>query len=350
LDTRALLDWYTANRRELPWRTDPDPYGVWLCEVMSQQTRIETMLPYWRRFQARWPTVGDLAAADLDEVLGEWAGLGYYSRARNLHAAAQQIAALGAFPDTVKGLRALPGVGPYTAGAIGSIALGLHAAVVDGNVERVLCRHDHINQDPRTPTVRKALWARAQALLPQGRAGDFNQALMELGASVCSPRAPECPACPIQATCQGQAQAEQLPNKPRKTKQPEVRGACAAIWQGERVLLARRPDTGLLAGLWELPGLDPFDGDEEPALGQALRERLGVPVTLGARLGQVRHVFTHRKLTLGVWSGAVSGALAPTWYTGAAWFDPHDLDGLGVSTLARKALAIAVPGVQGRLL
>lgn len=344
MDNQALLSWYRGVARALPWRAKPpNPYGILLSEIMAQQTRIETMLPYWERFMARWPRVEDLAAAQAEEVLGEWAGLGYYSRARNLHKAAKVVAELGHFPDTVQELRSLPGVGPYTAGAIASIAFDRDAALVDGNVERVLCRFHRIEEDPRTPKVKRRLWELAESHVPTGEAGDHNQALMELGATVCTPKNPRCEGCPLSGGCLGQEIAARLPNKPRKQKAPEVRAACLVLERESSILLCRRPVAGLLGGLWELPAvdIDPADKASETSLVVlGLKERLGLDVELERRLGQVRHIFTHRKLTQSVWAGKGSGELVLRFYEAAAWFDPEDLGKLPLSKLALKTLAV----------
>ncbi|MCB9791803.1 MAG: A/G-specific adenine glycosylase [Alphaproteobacteria bacterium] len=352
--TSALLDWYAENKRPLPWRSAPEPYRVWLSEIMAQQTRIDTMLEYYERFLARWPRVEDLAAAQLDEVLSEWSGLGYYSRARNLHLAAQAVVAMGGFPRTAQELRALPGVGPYTAGAIASVAFNEDAALVDGNVERVLCRWHRITEDPRDTRTKRRLWELAEQGLPPGRAGDYNQALMELGALICTPRSPRCGRCPVSEACGARLEGdpEALPNKPRKQRAPEVRGVCGVLWREGRLLMAKRPHEVLLGGLWELPGDDLSPDEEEPAgLRRALRERLGVDVQPSARIGQVRHVFTHRKLTLGVWAMSVAPGveLQPSWYSDAGFIDLKQLDDMGVSTLARKSLDAAGLGRQRAL-
>ncbi len=199
--SRTILDWYAANGRDLPWRRTQNPYAVWLSEIILQQTRIAQGTAYWQRFMERFPTVQDLADASEDEVLRLWEGLGYYSRARNLHAAARQIVALGAFPDTLEGIRALKGVGDYTAAAIGSICFGLPAAVVDGNVYRVLARHFGLATPVGTPQAKKEFTALAQKLLPEAEASAFNQGLMDFGALQCSPQNPDCLTCPLQASC-----------------------------------------------------------------------------------------------------------------------------------------------------
>lgn len=323
LDRTALLDWYDRARRPLPWRAGATPYEIWLCEVMSQQTRIDTMLPYWKAFRTRWPTPTDLANAPLDEVLGAWAGLGYYSRARALHAAACVIRDKG-FPDTVAGLRELPGVGPYTAAAVASIAFGRHAAVVDGNVERVVCRVHDIAQDPRKAAIKRQVAAHATAWLPVGRAGDWNQAVMELGGAICTPRAPKCEVCPLASSCLARKNGTQLvrPNKPRKAKSPLVKASALRVSDGRGVLLARRPETGLLAGLWE-PPLAP-SRDELPGRGHEL-------------VGTVKHVFSHRRLHVQVFDGRLDAE--PSLLQDYVDIGFFDLDAPpALSTLARKIL------------
>ena len=259
---RKLIKWFEANARELPWRWRRTPYRVWLSEIMLQQTQVDTGIPYFRRFTARFPTVKALADAPLDEVLKVWEGLGYYARARSLHRAAQVVSRErgGRFPKTVEGLMRLPGVGRYSAGAIASLAFGVDAPVVDGNVARVLCRIFAIERDPRDRRTRDELWSLAGSLLPPGQAGKFNEALMELGATVCTPRAPKCGACPIAALCEARRRGlqEQLPVRfPRKVI-PHYDVTAAVIRRRGRVLIAQRPPEGMLGGLWVSP-LSPND-------------------------------------------------------------------------------------------
>lgn len=351
---RTLLAWYDRHKRPLPWRAEsgaPDPYRVWLSEVMLQQTRIEVVRGYYARFLARFPTVRALAAAPEAEVLRLWAGLGYYSRARNLHRTARLVVDRhgGVFPATLEELRRLPGIGRYTAGAIVSICFGVPAPVVDGNVARVLSRLTCLEGDPREPAVAARLWSLAESLLPRRRPGDFNQALMELGETVCTPRAPECPACPLRTRCGAHVagRVDELPTPRRPPVRPEVAAVCGAIRRGGRVLLARRVPSGLLGGLWELPGAEVAAAAVAPAaLEGALARRVGLEVRVGERLGSVRHVFTHRVLTLTVFAcAAPRGRLrAQDGYDAAAWVEPAD-DSRALSSLARKALGLALgPG------
>ncbi len=337
--SRDLLVWYDAGRRRLPWRDEVSPWRTLVSELMLQQTRVDTVLPYFDRFMTRFPTPQALAEAPMDELLSLWSGLGYYSRARNLHRAACLVAERGAFPTDVAGLRALPGVGEYTAGAIASIALGQDAVAVDGNIERVIARL-HRYEGPRA-----GIAPLASAHLPSGRAGDYNQALMDLGATVCTPRAPRCAACPLATSCAAYAvgDPERYPLKATKRPVPEVEGVCAILQRGGQVLLARRPERGLFGGLFELPGIDPTPAGKSPsdALSDALQERLGLPRSAGRSLGTVKHVFTHRRLTCHVHLTPCDAEPAlRDFYTALAWVDPVAPAGVGVSTLTLKALAL----------
>jgi len=254
---RALLGWFDAERRELPWRTTRDPWAILVSEFMLQQTTVSAALPYYERFLARWPTPGDLAAARLDELLAEWAGLGYYSRARNLHAAAGLVAESGGLPQTSADLRELPGVGRYTAAAVASIAYGEPVAAIDGNVERVISRLLALSGPPARAGTRRAIAQAAQELLDPDRPGDFNQALMELGATLCRPRSPRCAGCPVAKHCQARAsgQPERYPRAKARPATIEVLRAAAVVRRGAAVLLRRR-DRSPNAGFLELPEVE----------------------------------------------------------------------------------------------
>jgi A/G-specific adenine glycosylase len=334
-----LLAWYDANARDLPWRARPgapapDPYRVWLSEVMLQQTTVAAVKPYFEGFLARWPRVADLAAAPTEEVMRAWAGLGYYARARNMHAAAKALAARGGFPDDEDGWRALPGVGAYTAAAVAAIAFGRRAVVVDGNVERVVSRLFAIEEP--LPGARKALRAAADAITPEARAGDFAQAMMDLGAGVCAPRRPACTLCPLTSVCAGLARglAETLPRKMAKAARPQRRGAVFWIESDGAALLRTRPETGLLGGMSELPGTDwreDFDPDDAPALAPLAADWV--------HAGEARHVFTHFALTLDVFVARLPAAApAPE---GCRWVALGDLSREALPTLMRKAIAVA---------
>lgn len=340
-----LLAWYDAHARRLPWRARPgeraEPYAVWLSEIMLQQTTVAAVKPYYAKFLARWPTVADLAAAPADEVMKAWAGLGYYSRARNLHAAAQAVAREhgGRFPETEAGLRALPGVGPYTAAAIAAIAFGRRAVVVDGNVERVVARLYCI--ETPLPAARRDIRAAADAITPAGRAGDFAQAMMDLGATICTPRKPACALCPLSADCRARAAGaqERLPAKARKPERPKRAGAVFFARRGDGAILTRtRPARGLLGGMVELPG-SPWSGDFDAADALA-HAPFSAPVAANwRRLGEVRHVFTHFALTLAVFAADVPDATSAP--AGARWTPAAALDGEALPSLMRKAIALA---------
>ncbi len=316
---------------------------------MLQQTRVDTVVPYFHRFLDRFPDAAACAAASEDEVLGLWQGLGYYRRARFLHAAAK--AAQAGFPETVQGLRALPGVGAYTAGAVASIAFGIPAAAVDGNVERVICRVDGFGDDPRRAAGRRHLQARVEAIQDASVASEVTQGLMELGATVCSPQRPDCGACPWRAVCVARHtdRIEALPNLPARKKPVAVQGTAVVVMRGEQVLLARRPP-GLLGGLWE-PPWQPDPAGETAGVAALLAARVGLPATQDLHpLGQVVHVFTHRRLTLTVWGMAVSTdvptPVAPGFYEAMAWC-PRGVPGVALSKLAHRILGVVGDGESG---
>jgi A/G-specific adenine glycosylase len=338
-----LLAWFDRHRRDLPWRRTSDPYRIWLSEVMLQQTRVEVVLPFYTRFLERFPTVRDLARAEVAEVLTLWSGLGYYRRARQLHAAARAILEKGeGFPATLEGLRSLPGVGEYTAAAVASIAFGVPAPVMDGNVERVLSRVLGLAEDPRSSAARKRLLAEAAALLDPERPGDSNQALMELGATLCSPRSPKCLLCPLRSGCRAarEGDPERYP-VPRAKRAVERHRLLAAVVEREgRVLLFRRPeDSDLLAGTWELPwvglGQDGAAAGELPEAG--LAERYGGRWTLGPRAARVRHGITYRDMEVEVHRAELGrGRLREGMEAG--WFDAAGRAGLPLSSLVGKVL------------
>jgi A/G-specific adenine glycosylase len=344
---RELLAWYRAERRDLPWRRTRDPYAIWISETMLQQTRVETVIPYYERFLARFPDVQALADAEPDELMRHWAGLGYYSRARNLHAAAKTVAERhqGQLPEDVEGLHALKGIGRYTAGAVASIAFDRPEPIVDGNVARVICRLLEIRGDVRGPEVQRQLWDTAAELAKGPSPGDLNQALMELGALVCTPRAPRCGACPLARGCAGYAAGdpETLPFKSPSNKPRRVEAVAAWITRGPRVLLVRRPPEGLLGGLWELPGDDLAKGEPLAAgLSRAMQQRVGLQLAGVRRVGEVRHVFTHRVLKLHVFRAqAGAGRVRRSVFDAHRWVSPRTLGALPLSAVAKKALAVA---------
>ena len=300
---QKLLLWYAKNARSLPWRGHPNPYAVWVSEIMLQQTRVETVKPYFERWMARFPTVADLAQAPQQEVLSAWEGLGYYSRARNLHAAAQEIVKNygGRLPAGVDALRSLPGIGRYTAGAIASIAFGQDEPALDGNIRRVLARVFNVTQPARSPQAERRFWELAAENLPPGQAGDYNQALMDLGATVCTPRQPDCPRCPLSDLCQAfrLGVQEARPVKAAKPELPHYTVTAAVIQRQGQVLIAQRPPNGLLGGMWEFPGGKIEPGESLPeCLEREISEELGAQIRVGDPFGVYRHAYTHFRVTL----------------------------------------------------
>jgi A/G-specific adenine glycosylase len=333
-----LLAWYRANARDLPWRRSRDPYRIWLSEIMLQQTRVEAVIPYFHRFLDRFPTVQDLAAASEQDVLGLWSGLGYYRRARYLHRAAQRVAEQGAFPDTARGLRELPGVGAYTAAAVASIAFGRDELAVDGNLRRVVARLAAVEQPPDRGEGARAVRRHLDILLPQGRAGDFNQALMDLGATVCIPSTPRCPACPLAQDCRARAEGRQevLPVRvPRKAPRV-VKAVALVLTDGVATFLVQRPSGGLLAGLWGPPERVQGEGEEERDCLRLLLEDLAVPAgLLAVQAGELEHVFTHQRWRVAVYQARLPPrTLAGHWWR--AGTEPPPL-----SRLAERILALA---------
>ena len=345
---QALLDWYDGASRDLPWRippgetATPDPYRVWLSEVMLQQTTVKAVVPFYTGFLRRWPTVEALAAAPLDDVLAAWAGLGYYSRARNLHKCAQAIVADhgGAFPDTEAGLRELPGIGPYTAGAIAAIAFGERVTPVDGNVERVMARLFRIATP--LPTAKPELKRRAASLTPSRRTGDFAQGLMDLGATVCTPKRPSCMICPLTRWCQANAAgvAATLPARKPKADKPVRRGiAFLALREDGHVLLRQRDEQGLLARMLEVPGTD--WSESWPVAEEALRTA-PLKGSWWAVPGTVVHTFTHFKLELLVYRAVVPADAALTLWSKpdrCRWVARRDLGPQALPSLFRKVIA-----------
>jgi A/G-specific adenine glycosylase len=346
---RSLCAWFEASARDLPWRRTRDPYAIWLSEIMLQQTRVDTVVPYYERFLGRYPDAASLARAEVDDVLSMWSGLGYYRRARELHAAAREVVERygGKLPSDASELRKLPGIGAYTAGAISSIAFGRAEALVDGNVARVLSRIEGIEDDVRSVAGSKRLWATAMRLVPADKPGAFNESLMELGATVCTPRDPACGACPVRWACEAARTGRQssLPVVGARAKVPVVKMVAAVVRHGREVLFARRAEGGLFGGLWEPPMV------EAPSLRGALDALRGAGIIDGAalrKLGKVRHVLSHRELDVVVAGAEVRSryevsVLSTAPYERAAWLDP-DAAGVGISTLARKVLEAATSG------
>ena len=366
---RDLLHWFEQHKRDLPWRGlardgARDPYRVWLAEVMLQQTQVATVIPFFVRWLDRFPTLAEFAAAPLDDVLKQWEGLGYYSRARNFHRAAQQVQAdfAGEIPNTVEGLLALPGIGRYTAGAIASLAFGLDAPILDGNVKRIWARLFAL-----TETNNEALWAISHNLLPQGRAGEFNEALMDLGATVCTPRSPSCPDCPLCWHCQAYAQGkpDQFPVKVKKPATPHKDiGTLVVLNAHGQALMGQRPTQGLLGGLWEFvsdeigvsvrPAL-PLLVEGDVALNQIAMQvlhRLNLPIVLGevSTLGTVKHSFTHFKITrhvvLSYVNGRAENITAPTpFYQQLKWVAQDEINTLALTRSDQKIVSLVVKQV-----
>ena len=333
----ALLRWYDRHRRVLPWRAlpgqTPDPYAVWLSEIMLQQTTVPAVKAYYEKFLALWPRVEDLAAAPVDDVMKAWAGLGYYSRARNLHACAIAVAGQhgGRFPDNVEGLRALPGIGPYTAGAITAIAFGKRAVVVDGNVERVVTRLEAIEEP--LPKAKPLVVAATDRMTPDGRAGDFAQAMMDLGATICTPRRPACALCPYSEICKARKAGTQetYPRKLAKAERPSRSGAAFFAHRRDGMVLVRtRPPKGLLGGMTEIPG------SEWTPLFDVAKAQPPLDLTWKKLPGQVEHVFTHFALRLTVFYAQAGGKLpAPDGYR---WEPDATLDGEALPSVMRKVV------------
>jgi A/G-specific adenine glycosylase len=320
---QTLLDWYSRGHRDLPWRHTSDPYRIWVSEIMLQQTRAQAVIPYYERFLQSFPTIDALASAREEDVLARWAGLGYYSRARNLWQTARRIAAAGAFPSEFDAIRELPGIGDYTAAAIGSIAFGLPHVVVDGNVLRVVARIENDSADIASSRTRERFRAVAQSWLDPAHAGAFNQALMELGATVCLPRNPLCLVCPLNSSCRAHeaGTAPQLPVKLRTAVPVQLERTVLLVRRKDKILLRQNgKDARHMADFWDLPS---------PADLPSARP--------GALLGEFRHTITHHHYRIAVQAATLSGSPP----SGQAWFHADQFAGIPLSTTARKALKLA---------
>lgn len=354
---RALAAWHTAQQRALPWRTAPpgarDPYTVWISEIMAQQTRLETVVDYYTRWMTRFPTVRALAAAEQQEVLKLWEGLGYYARARNLHKAAQQIVEQhgGDVPRTRQELLALPGIGEYTVGAILSLAFNQPAPLLDGNVKRVLSRLTDLADPIDKPAVVRHLWELAQIVVesaPPDLPGAVNESLMELGATVCTPQNPRCLLCPVAAYCRAAArgtQSQRPVTSPRKAT-PHFDVAAGVIWQGEahnsQLLIAQRPQDGMLGGLWEFPGgkQEPSDMDLPACLAREIHEELGMEIAVGAPVAVVPHAYTHFRITLHAYHARhVGGTPQAIGVADWRWINFDELDAFPFPVTDQKVIA-----------
>lgn len=332
---RALLRYFDREQRDLPWREDRDPYRIWISEVMLQQTQVKTVIPYYRAFLGAFPSLEALAAAAEDEVLARWSGLGYYRRARQLHAAARLLVSWPELPRTAAEWRQLPGIGPYTAAAITSQAFGEVVPVLDGNVERVLCRRLALAVDPKKKDSREILLAAARELLDEVRPGDANQALMEIGATICRPRQPLCSSCPLAEGCAGRANPELYPRAALQRKSEKLELVVVLVRRAGKELFFRRPDDApFLPGLWELPNVERGALEE---IERRLDETYGGRFRLGEETCRVRHAITYRRIEIGVyaatWKEAKGGSPREL-----RWADATERGQLGLSSMFEKAL------------
>ncbi|HTX79111.1 MAG TPA: A/G-specific adenine glycosylase [Longilinea sp.] len=307
-----LLAWYHRNARRLPWRGLSDAYAIWVSEIMLQQTQVPTVIPYFERWMQHFPTLQALAAADEQDVLKLWEGLGYYSRARNLIKAAKMVVERhnGSLPSDRAALEHLPGIGRYTAGAIASIAFGQDEPALDGNIRRVLARIFDVQEPARSPAGEKKLWGLATKNLPPGSAGDYNQAMMDLGTAICTPHAPDCPTCPVNRLCKAYALGvqEKRPAMPVRRSVPHITVTAAVIHRDGKVLITRRPSKGLLGGMWEFPGGKVEAGESlEDGLKREISEELLAKIEVGDYIGEFHHAYTHFKVTLHAYHCTLAG-------------------------------------------
>ena len=352
---QELLPWFERNKRSMPWRRNRTPYRVWISELMLQQTRVDQATPYFNRFMQRFPSLKSLASASQEEVLKMWEGLGYYSRARNLHTAAKIICTehAGRFPCSAEDIIKLPGIGGYTAAAIGSLAFNLDMAVLDGNVIRVLSRLFAYGKDTRTTAAKKELQQLADDLLVKGRAGDFNESMMELGATVCTPRNPDCPACPLACCCQGKAAGNpmEFPVKAPKKKMPHIVVGAAVVQnrKGE-ILVAQRLQDAMLGGLWEFPG---GKQEKDETIGECivreLKEELGINVEIGDFLVTVKHAYSHFTMDLHAYFARIkSGRPRPIHCQDFQWLKVEDLRAIPYSKADLKIIDALEQALSGK--
>lgn len=339
---RLLLGWYAEHARDLPWRDAADPYAVWVSEIMLQQTRVDTVIGYYQRWMTRFPTIQALAQSEEQEVLQLWEGLGYYSRARSLHRGAREVMVRfdGNLPATRVELETLPGIGRYTAGAIASMAYGQDEPALDGNLRRVLSRVFNIAVPIDSPQGQQRLDQLMAEHLPRGQAGNFNQAMMDLGATLCIPRSPDCGKCPLTPICQARLSGlqEERPVKKNRPRVPHYDVTAAVIHRNGQVLIAKRPANGLLGGMWEFPG-----GKQEPGealtecLQREIMEELGTQIEVGPELGVFNHAYTHFKVTLHAFYCALTGVEPqPVEASDLRWVLPSDLAAFPMGKIDRK--------------
>jgi A/G-specific adenine glycosylase len=347
-----LLGWYEENQRSLPWRQTQDPYRVWVSEVMLQQTQVDTVIPYYRRFLKRFPTVRRLASAELEEVLKLWEGLGYYARCRNLHRAAKVVVDChqGRLPSDQRELERLPGVGGYISAAVLSIAFDQPYAVVDGNVKRVLARMLRIDRPANTSASTRVFQAAAEGLLDRARPGWFNQALMELGALVCTPKAPDCRRCPLRPSCEAYrtGQVDAFPKRQRRRPVPHHAISVGVVFRNSRVLITRRKPEGLLGGLWEFPG-GKVEKDESPeeACIREIKEEVNLDVSVDTYLTQVRHAYSHFRITMDVFRCRYrKGRVKLNGPVDFRWIKPEEIEAYPFHQANRKFIPLLVPGKE----
>lgn len=331
--TTGLLDWFEKNKRSMPWRQTSDPYKIWISEIMLQQTQVSTVIPYYERFIDQFPKVDSLANAPQQTVLKMWEGLGYYSRARNMHKAAMEVVTKygSEFPDTYDELLDLKGIGPYTAAAVSSIAFNRRHAVVDGNVIRVLSRYFGIKDDVRRSKVKRDIQEIADSLIPEESPGDFNQAVMELGATVCTPKNPECSSCPLSVDCIAYktVETEIIPYKSPRKKVPHHQIGVGLIEGNDgKLLIALRPDDAMLGGLWEFPGGKKEKGESiQETVARELNEELGVTVAVGEKFMDLKHAYSHFKITLhAYWCTIKNGTPKPKSSNDLRWVTLEEID------------------------
>ena len=341
---KELLSWFDQNKRDLPWRRSRNPYSTWISEIMLQQTRVETVKPYYERWMTRFPDVQTLAEADEQEVLKLWEGLGYYSRARSIHKAARVIVSEynGELPADPAKLQKLPGIGEYTAGAIASMGYGLPAAALDGNIRRILARYYDIADPVRTPQTEKLLWKLAEENLDKERPGDFNEALMDLGSAICLPENPQCLLCPLSENCLAR-QHDTTGERPVMLKAEPVphyivTAAIIPDETGERFLLAKRPANGLLGGMWEFSGGKQQEGETlEECLRREIREELDLTIRVGESFGTYKHAYTHFKVTLhAFFCERIEGVPKPLAASELGWFTREEMQSLPMGKIDRR--------------
>ncbi len=353
---RRLLSWFARHQRDLPWRHDRDPYRIWVSEVMLQQTQVATVVPYFERFLRAFPTLSDLAAADEQEVLRLWEGLGYYRRARDLHRAARLLVAEhgGKLPDDPAALAALPGMGRYTVGAVLSQAYDRRLPILEANSQRVLCRLLGERGEPRQGETRRRLWHAAEVLLPRRRVGEFNQALMELGALVCTPAVPRCPECPLAEWCEARRRGlqEEIPARAARPAVVLVEEAAVVVRRGADALLVQRPDGGRWAGMWEFPHAAlQQDETHEEAARRVVRDLAGLDAEVGAEVLTLRHGVTRHRITLVCFEATYrAGSFRSPFYRRALWLPPERLGDYPVSAPQRRLARAVVAGTRQRRL